>query len=121
MARALSGDRLRARVTEQLAGSRELRERREAIVRERVHKLFASADDLASRVPEICRDELVVLAEVGALNWTYQDKKQRHRRNALWDAQRATQAPGPLFQDLESKDKQSPLARMTDDERLVSD
>jgi len=34
LARALSGDRLRARVTEQLAGSRELRERREAIVRE---------------------------------------------------------------------------------------
>ena len=69
----------------------------------------------------MCRDELVALAEVGALNWTYQDKKQRHRRNALWDAQRATQAPGPLFQDIESEDKQSPLAPMTDDERLVSD
>ena len=93
----------------------------EAIVRERVSKLFASVDDLASRVPELCRDELVALAEVGALNWTYEDKKQRHRRNALWDAQRAAQEPGPLFQDLESGDKESPLARMTDDERLVSD
>ena len=93
----------------------------EAIVRERAGKLFASVDDLAARVPEICRDELATLAEVGALNWTYKDRGQQHRRNALWDAQRATRPPGPLFQDLESEDKESPLARMNDDERLVSD
>ena len=93
----------------------------EAIGRERIKGMFASADDLAARVPEICRDELTALAEVGALNWTYKEKAQRHRRHALWDAQRAIRPPGPLFERLESESAQSPLARMTDDERVVAD
>ncbi|MGH9791953.1 MAG: OB-fold nucleic acid binding domain-containing protein, partial [Candidatus Acidiferrales bacterium] len=40
----------------------------QAIVRERARAAFASIDDLKRRVPEIQKDELVLLAEIGALN-----------------------------------------------------
>src|SRR5438445_6157548 len=40
-----------------------------AIVSARQYGMFASADDLVRRVPELRKPELVMLAEVGALNW----------------------------------------------------
>src|ERR1043166_3475448 len=45
---------------------------------------FTSVDDLALRVPELRKDEINRLAEIGALN-----SLEAHRRDALWQAQRA--------------------------------
>jgi error-prone DNA polymerase len=74
-------------------------------------------DDLALRVPELRKDEINRLAEIGALNsldWI-------HRRDALWQAQRAILPVGPLLGPLEAKAEPSPLARMTTEERLWAD
>ena len=45
-----------------------LRRRHKRIVRERRSGAFASIADLAHRVPELRRKELVLLASIGALN-----------------------------------------------------
>ena len=44
------------------------RRRRQALVRERMLGPFASIHDLTRRVPELRKDELTTLAEIGALN-----------------------------------------------------
>jgi error-prone DNA polymerase len=44
-----------------------------------------------------------------------------HRRDALWQIARSTRRPGPLLDELDTPDASSPLARMTDEERLVAD
>ncbi len=78
---------------------------------------FTSIDDLALRVPELRKDELNRLAEIGALN----SLDRMHRRDALWQTQRAALPVGPLLEFLEEKGQASPLARMTDEERLGAD
>jgi len=94
----------------------------EAIVRARDEGgPFLSVDDLWQRVPELHGDELTTLAEIGALNSTYESRTTGHRRTALWDAARAIQSPGPLFASLESETSTAPLERMTNEERLVAD
>src|SRR3954447_289156 len=85
-----------------------------AIVRARP---FTSVDDLASRIPELRKDEMTRLAEIGALNGL--DKL--HRRDALWQAQRAVLPVGPLLEPLEETGMPSPLARMNTEERLWAD
>jgi len=89
----------------------------EAIVRARTERPFASIDDLALRVPELRKDEMKMLAEVGALN----PLRQIHRRDALWMAERAVRPVGPLLEQMEPAEGVSPLARMTVEERLTSD
>ena len=89
----------------------------EAIVRARGERPFTSVDDLALRVPELRKDEMKMLAEVGALN----PLQQIHRRDALWMAERAVRPVGPLLEPLEAAEGRSPLARMTVEERLTSD
>jgi error-prone DNA polymerase len=89
----------------------------EAIVRTRAARPFSSVDDLALRVPELRKDEMKMLAEVGALN----PLEQIHRRDALWIAERAARPVGPLLDRLEALEGVSPLARMTNEERLASD
>src|ERR1022692_82729 len=89
----------------------------EAIVRARAERPFTSVDDLALRVPELRKDEMKMLAEVGALN----PLQQIHRRDALWVAERAVRPVGPLLEQLEAAEGASPLARMTVEERLTSD
>jgi error-prone DNA polymerase len=89
----------------------------QAIVRERLRRPFASIDDLVRRVPELRRDEVTSLAEVGALNFI----RQAHRRDALWEAARAARPAGPLFAALEEPGGDSPLAPMTSAERLSAD
>src|SRR6266496_952214 len=80
-----------------------------AIVRARECGAFASVDDLVRRVPELRKSELVMLAEVGALNWTgpyYQlgidaprvKHSRYHRRDALWQVERASRPAGPLLE-----------------------
>jgi error-prone DNA polymerase len=78
---------------------------------------FTSIDDLALRVPELRKDEINRLAEIGALN----SLDQIHRRDALWRARRAVLPVGPLLEKLEEKGEPSPLARMNVQERLWAD
>jgi error-prone DNA polymerase len=91
----------------------------QALTRERSLAPFASVQDLARRVPELRKDELTTLAEIGALN-TVGDEGL-HRRDALWQVERAVRWSGPLLDELPEVDGESPLAAMTDEERLVAD
>ena len=155
----------------------------QAILRTRSQQAFESIADLAYRVPELRRNELVLLASIGALNsigWkdekkqiphglkaTRDDKskisfyeievpqglkpgirtahhgtaKSRalskqlpetvsskaatkqllHRRDALWQVERAARFAGPLLENIPENDEASPLAQMTPEERLVAD
>jgi error-prone DNA polymerase len=84
--------------------------------------LFRSAEDLAQRVPSLNRMDLTRLAQIGALN---QLDGIRHRRDALWQVERAGKLEGPLFRrDSESLREDSaalPLQQMNIEERLVAD
>ena len=88
-----------------------------AILRARADRPFTSVDDLALRVPELRKDELNRLAEIGALNTL----DRLHRRDALWQAQRAILPVGPLLEPLEETGAPSPLAPMNTEERLWAD
>ncbi|HKU23176.1 MAG TPA: error-prone DNA polymerase [Terriglobales bacterium] len=90
-----------------------------AIARERSQQPFVSIDDLARRVPELRKNELVTLAQIGALNSVATD--HWHRRDALWQVERAARAAGPLLEGIAERDSASPLARMSNEERLVAD
>ena len=163
-----------------------------AILRERNMRSFASIADLACRVPELRRNELVLLASIGALNSmgctgnnvahckkagpsttrppgpqnkrvgkaggrSAQDDNSKknapdcgtakaapiqshgdagpstssgqalkarstlHRRDALWQVERAARFAGPLLESIPEADTPSPLAQMTPEERLVAD
>jgi error-prone DNA polymerase len=92
---------------------------REAVVAARP---FRSVDDLARRVPELHKDEMTRLAEVGALNWI----GATNRRDALWQAEQAVRRPGELFEELELDPtacplQPCPLQAMTSGERLDAD
>jgi len=96
------------------------------IVRQREIRGFASIDDLKQRVPEIQKSELAALAETGALNFI-SSKHTSHRRDALWQVERAARRPGPLLETQEDPEAESaaivesPLQRMTAEERLIAD
>ena len=80
-------------------------------------------------MPELRKDELTTLAEIGALNavaserWSVAENQniRLHRRDALWQVERAVRWSGPLLDELPEIDGESPLAAMTDEERLVAD
>ena len=102
----------------------------QALVRERSLSPFASVQNLARRVPELRKDELTTLAEIGALNavasgpWAVNSETRNlklHRRDALWQVERAVRWSGSLLDELPEMDGESPLAAMTDEERLVAD
>ncbi len=110
----------------------------QAIVRERSKRPFASIVDLTHRVPELSRKELVLLASIGALNsigCTREEdllanldpprkagsRQRLHRRDALWQVERAVRFAGPLLEAIPESDAASPLAPMTPEERLVAD
>ena len=106
-----------------------------AIIRERNRSPFTSIADLAYRVPELRRDEMVLLASIGALNTIDckannhplpklkrpQPKPKLHRRDALWQVEQAARFAGPLLDAIPENDTASPLAQMTAEERLVAD
>jgi error-prone DNA polymerase len=78
------------------------------IVQQRDLQAFASIEDLKLRVPILQKDELTALAEVGALNFiaaacgTDRERSQTiHRREALWQIERAARRPGPLLEAAE--------------------
>jgi error-prone DNA polymerase len=95
----------------------------QALVRERSLAPFTSIQDLARRVPELRKDELRTLAEIGALNAVASKVRdiQLHRRDALWQVERAVRWSGALLDELPEIDGESPLTAMTDEERLVAD
>jgi len=81
---------------------------------------FASVDQLAVRVPELNRKELVALARVGALNSL---GAVEHRRDALWQVEQAGRPVGPLLRGVADAQAgaTNPLLRMTADERVAAD
>ena len=83
---------------------------------------FRSAEDLALRVPSLNRKELTLLARIGALNGF---GGVRHRRDALWQVERAGKIEGPLLQQnrdlLRDPSDSRPLQQMTTEDRLVAD
>ncbi len=141
----------------------------QALVRERMRAPFTSIHDLTRRVPELRKDELTTLAEIGALNEinspqrhpstslragsdtekikrkilqspnlkdsiNNQESKKNssvslclcgekvlHRRDALWQVERAVRSSGPLLENLPEPDSPSPLRPMNHEERLVAD
>ena len=138
-----------------------------SLLLERMRAPFASIHDLTRRVPELRRDELTTLAEIGALNSvssvefqvsrksaggenshskletrnsklsSFNNQKSTinnssvspclrgesefHRRDALWQVERAARPSGPLLENQPEPDERSPLARMNHEERLVAD
>jgi error-prone DNA polymerase len=135
-----------------------------SLLLERICAPFTSIHDLTRRVPELRRDELTTLAEIGALNsignsplrhretedtqnnghrfsriFTDSINKQKstsnnssvspclrgekplHRRDALWQVERAVRPSGPLLEQYAELDERSPLAPMNQEERLVAD
>ncbi len=83
---------------------------------------FLSAEDLAFRVPALDKKELTVLARIGALN---RIAGIAHRRDALWQVERAGKPEGPLLSQngewLKDDSEIKPLDPMRIDERLVAD
>jgi error-prone DNA polymerase len=106
------------------------------IVRQRAIAPLESIDDLARRAPKIQKAELTSLAEVGALNFV-SGQRGFHRRDALWQVERAARRTGPLLESTPAlgsvgstnapetaapvSPAPSPLLPMTDDERVVAD
>ncbi|WP_353062988.1 error-prone DNA polymerase [Tunturibacter psychrotolerans] len=83
---------------------------------------FLSAEDLALRIPTLNRKELTILARIGALNKL---DGINHRRDALWQVERAGKLEGPLLrQDRASLQEDSetlPLQQMNTEDRLIAD
>jgi len=90
-----------------------------AAVWQRAYAPFASIEDLANRVPELSKENLIMLGRIGALN--HLNDKRLHRRDALWQVERAVRKSGPLLEGIFETDSPSPLAQMNVEERLVSD
>jgi error-prone DNA polymerase len=122
----------------------------QALVCERTRAAFTSIHDLTRRVPELRKDELTTLAEIGALNavpsceYRVPSKKliipvseskqakntrysvlgtrySQHRRDALWQVEAAVRESGPLLEPLPEPASPSPLQPMNHEERLVAD
>jgi len=133
----------------------------QSLVRERCLGAFRSIHDLAGRVPELQKDELTTLAEIGALNAVSSGtqpqglkpssfehrvgtaeaapyprpieatdslssqpetrKLKFHRRDALWQVERAVRRSGDLLEQRAEEDESSPLAPMNAEERIVAD
>jgi error-prone DNA polymerase len=92
----------------------------EAIVRARAERPFDNIQDLVRRVPELSREELRDLAEIGALNFIDRSRSS-HRRDALWQSEAALRPAGPLLDPLAPSPEPAPLAQMTIEERVNAD
>ncbi len=101
----------------------------QAVVQARSLIPFQSIHNLAHRVPQLSKKDVNTLAEIGALNSLgdqlsvsgNQSVARFHRRDALWQVERAVRHSGPLLDDLPEPDAKSPLPPMNREERLVAD
>jgi error-prone DNA polymerase len=91
------------------------------LVAARQERTFSSIHDLVQRVPQLSQRDLVHLSELGALNPLPENEQDRHRRGAVWHAIAARRAAGPLLEPLATDPDPSPLAPMTDRQRVYSD
>ncbi|HVO61643.1 MAG TPA: error-prone DNA polymerase [Terriglobales bacterium] len=91
-----------------------------ALVSQRTNTPFTSIEDLARRVPQLNRENLATLARIGALNNLSTDATL-HRRDALWQVEKAIRRSGPLLEGTLEVDSRSPLRQMNVEERLVAD
>ena len=78
---------------------------------------FRSIDELIARTGSR-RDELVTLADIGALNGF---GSKYDRRTALWQVDRAVRPGGALFKEIGDKRPRSPLPSMTPHKRIIAD
>ncbi|HKF24608.1 MAG TPA: error-prone DNA polymerase, partial [Candidatus Acidoferrum sp.] len=93
------------------------------IVEQRAKHPFVSIDDVKRRIPRMHINELRVLASIGAFNFI-SGKATAHRRDALWQVERANRRPGPLLESSVHREKEqqlSPLRPMTPKERIFAD
>src|SRR6266403_2034563 len=96
------------------------------ILAQRNSQPFTSIEDLKQRVPHLQKDEMRVLASIGALNFI-SSKARSHLRSALWQVERAGRPAGALFEahvrtdDSDRSSLFSPLDPMNDEERLIAD
>ena len=88
---------------------------------ERKNRDFTSLRDLMRRVPELQKDEITALAELGALNGLPKYQSDRHRRGALWQAELALQPVGELLEPAVTDSVNSPLEPMTIRQRTLAD
>lgn len=88
---------------------------------ERKRYPFTSLRDFMRRVPELQKDEISTLAELGALNALPKKKIDQHRRGALWQAELALQPVGELFENIAQDGAVSPLFPMTPGQRTCAD
>lgn len=82
---------------------------------------FRSLRDLIRRVPELQKDEIAALSELGALNSLPKHSADRHRRGALWQAQLALQPITEFLEPVADENSTAPLARMTPGQRVTAD
>ncbi|MGC2659771.1 MAG: error-prone DNA polymerase, partial [Bryobacteraceae bacterium] len=92
-----------------------------SIERERKIRPFNSLRDLVRRVPELQKNELAALGELGALNALPEYAGDRHRRGSLWQAQLALQPVGELLEPAAVDGEASPLVPMTPRQRTYAD
>jgi error-prone DNA polymerase len=92
----------------------------EDLLMARDHAPFTSTEDLARRAPSLSRANLTMLARIGALNHISPDVPL-HRRDALWQVEKAARRARPLLESIVEQDTPSPLLQMDSEERLVSD
>ena len=98
------------------------------IVEQRAEHPFVSIDDVKRRIPQMHINELRVLASIGAFNFIA-GKTAAHRRDALWQVERANRRPGPLMETSAMPEIRedagassvSPLRPMTSQERIFAD
>jgi len=99
----------------------------QALLASRKRAAFTSVHDLTLRVPELRKSEVTTLAEIGALNSVASGQgsgnhhSSFHRRDVLWQVERAVRHSGPLLENHPEPDLPSPLAPMNHEERLVAD
>jgi error-prone DNA polymerase len=99
------------------------RQSAEALVQSRSQNgPFRSAEDIALRAPLLNKNELTTLAHIGALNKV---AGITHRRDALWQVERAGKLEGPLLRQqsecLQDDSDTSPLHQMNTEQRLIAD
>ena len=99
------------------------------IIEQRAKRHFVSIDDVKHRIPQMQINELRVLASIGAFN-SISGNATAHRRDALWQVERANRRAGPLMESLlassvrletSEAEQSSPLKPMTAKERIFAD